>query len=342
VYAQYVDANGFCGDNRPVITAVTDRPADQGGEVIVDWQASWLDGIPAREIARYTIWFQPQAGGRGVTDRATDLATSLDMPPRRVASLLRDGWTFGLEVPAAEFDEYAAFAPTLGDSSDTGWPWFDYLVIAHGQQSWRLWRADPVAGYSVDNLEPGRPGGLVVAYEYPDGASLSWLPNQEDDLRGYRIYRGESEDFEVGPETLVDETAETGWTTPELHGFYRITAVDQHGNESPPADPEQVVGIASEPLPEALALHPCTPNPFNPATTIRFDVPAPGGRIQLEVFDLTGRRVRVLADAYHAPGRHEVRWTGTDDRGRAVSSGVYVSRLTRGGETRTAKMLLTR
>ncbi len=342
VYAQYVDANGFCGDNRPVISAVTDRPADQGGEVIVDWQASWLDAIPAREIARYTIWFQPHADGRGVTDRATDLATALNMPPRRVASLLRDGWTFGLEVPAAEFDEYAAFAPTLGDSSDTGWPWFDYLVIAHGQETWRLWPADPVAGYSVDNLEPGLPGGLVVAYEYPDGASLSWLPNQEDDLRGYRIYRGDSEDFEVGPETLVDETAETGWTSPELHGFYRITAVDQHGNESPPADPEQVVGVSGEVLPEALALHPCTPNPFNPATTIRFDVPAPGGRIQLEVFDLTGRRVRVLADAFHAPGRHEIRWTGTDDRGRAVSSGVYVSRLTRGGETRTGKMLLTR
>jgi hypothetical protein len=348
VYIQYLDAHGFCGDNRPVVVGVADRPADQGGEVIVNWRASWLDGWPAREISRYTVWFQEHVDGRAparAADEAIDveaLATRAGLPPARAEALIRDGWTFGLEVPAAEFDEYGAIAPTLADSSDAGWPWFEYLVIAHGQETWRLWEAEPVAGYSVDNLAPVTPAGLVVEYEYPEGVALDWLANEESDLRSYRIYGGPSEDFEIGPETLVHETSATQWSTSDPQAFYKLTAVDQHGNESPPANPQNVVGVAPDGVPASLALHSCVPNPFNPATTVRFDVPAPGGRVRLEIFDLTGRRVAVLADAVYAAGRHELRWSGTDDLGRSVSSGVYLARLGQGGESRTSKMVLAR
>ena len=75
------------------------------------------------------------------------------------------------------------------------------------------------------------------------------------------------------------------------------------------------------------ALHPAWPNPFNPATTIAFDVPA-ATAVRLTVHDVAGRLVRTLAaDGIVAAGRHQVVWDGRDDAGRAVAAGVYLCRL---------------
>jgi len=69
------------------------------------------------------------------------------------------------------------------------------------------------------------------------------------------------------------------------------------------------------------------PNPFNPSTTVRFDLPD-AGRVRVSVYDVTGRHVRALVDAYTAAGTHAVVWNGADAAGRAVGSGVYLVRLT--------------
>ena len=81
------------------------------------------------------------------------------------------------------------------------------------------------------------------------------------------------------------------------------------------------------------------PNPFNPRTEIRFDLPAPG-HVQLEIFDIAGRQVRILVDDEMPAGRHKSIWRGIDERGRSVSSGVYFYRLTAAGRQVTRKMLL--
>jgi len=68
------------------------------------------------------------------------------------------------------------------------------------------------------------------------------------------------------------------------------------------------------------------PNPFNPMTTISFslDVPTSGS---LTIHDLSGRLVATVASGDFLAGEHTVRWTGTDNRGQAMSSGVYLARL---------------
>jgi len=82
-----------------------------------------------------------------------------------------------------------------------------------------------------------------------------------------------------------------------------------------------------------------TPNPFNPVTTISFDL-ARAGRVELEVFDASGRRVKSLVDGTRSSGHHEVQWNGTDDGGRVVASGVYHYRLRTDGVEQSRPMVL--
>ncbi len=81
------------------------------------------------------------------------------------------------------------------------------------------------------------------------------------------------------------------------------------------------------------------PNPFNPTTTIAFNLPAESN-ILLEIFDLTGKKIRTLTNAYYQAGRHQVLWNGTDDRGRQVASGLYVYRIQAEDFVQSRKMLM--
>jgi hypothetical protein len=94
--------------------------------------------------------------------------------------------------------------------------------------------------------------------------------------------------------------------------------------------------------PNAFALHPAVPNPFNPLTTIRFDLPE-AVRVSLQIYNLSGQLVHSLVGASKLDaGRHEVTWNGQDQFGRGVSSGTYFYRLTAGDYVETRRMVLVR
>jgi hypothetical protein len=94
--------------------------------------------------------------------------------------------------------------------------------------------------------------------------------------------------------------------------------------------------------PLRLALHGARPNPFNPATVIRYDVPE-ACATTLEIFDVSGRSLRVLKEGAHeAAGTHEVLWNGEDAGGRPVPSGVYFCRLRAGGQSAAERLILIR
>ncbi len=98
---------------------------------------------------------------------------------------------------------------------------------------------------------------------------------------------------------------------------------------------------SAQPVPRTLALGWNYPNPFNPATNLRFDLPE-AARVDVTVFDSRGREVRTLLDAPLAAGRHTVGWNGEDRDGNAAPSGIYLVRLRAGGEVRTRKIVLAR
>jgi len=93
--------------------------------------------------------------------------------------------------------------------------------------------------------------------------------------------------------------------------------------------------------PESHKLYPNYPNPFNASTVVRYDVPK-STKIKLAVFDLLGRRVRVLVDGYQNAGRYTVTWDGRDDDGIDVTSGIYLIYLKSSGAQQWGKVLLTR
>lgn len=105
---------------------------------------------------------------------------------------------------------------------------------------------------------------------------------------------------------------------------------------------DEITGVGEEGAPEALALHQNVPNPFNPATTIRYDVPAPGTRVRLLVYDVRGALVRRLVDEWKKGGVYEESWDGRNGRGVRVASGIYFYRLTSGSESITKKMVLVK
>jgi subtilisin family serine protease len=97
--------------------------------------------------------------------------------------------------------------------------------------------------------------------------------------------------------------------------------------------------VRGTPSPAAIVLHPAYPNPFNPTTTIEYEI-ASRAHVRLTVFDVTGARVATLVDETQLPGRKSVAWNARGDRGERLASGVYLYRLYAGGATRTRKMVL--
>ena len=94
-------------------------------------------------------------------------------------------------------------------------------------------------------------------------------------------------------------------------------------------------------LATGFALEPNYPNPFNPATEIRFTI-AMATQVTLEVFDIRGGRVAILIEAPLPAGSHAARWDGRDIAGRQVASGVYLYRLRAGSEVAARRMTLLR
>jgi hypothetical protein len=98
---------------------------------------------------------------------------------------------------------------------------------------------------------------------------------------------------------------------------------------------------AVPPVARALALDQNVPNPFNPRTTISFDVSSPG-HVKLAVYDLAGRLVRTLHDGHHGGGPGQVEWDGRGVNASPVASGVYVYRLETERGQLTRRMVLAK
>jgi len=92
-------------------------------------------------------------------------------------------------------------------------------------------------------------------------------------------------------------------------------------------------------LPAAFDLYQNTPNPFNPETEIRYTLHR-ASRVDLAVYDVSGRKVFSANRGMESAGGHAVVWSGRDQTGRALPSGVYVCKLTAGSTSRAIRMVL--
>jgi hypothetical protein len=93
------------------------------------------------------------------------------------------------------------------------------------------------------------------------------------------------------------------------------------------------------PVSDRVVLHQNSPNPFNPRTTIQFEVPAPM-RVRLSIYDVHGRLVKELLDEHRGAGLATVGWDGTDATGHGVATGVYFYVLDADGARYQRKMVM--
>jgi len=98
---------------------------------------------------------------------------------------------------------------------------------------------------------------------------------------------------------------------------------------------------ANEALPENIRLEPSVPNPTKEGTLLAFCLPRPA-IASLCLYDVSGRRVKILTQGPQEAGYHVIRWDGDDEAGHPVSSGIYLYRLSTGEFTKTRTMVVVR
>jgi hypothetical protein len=207
---------------------------------------------------------------------------------------------------------------------------------------------DDEGGVQIPVLEKGESAMLTIDVNGGGGFVQGWIDfNGDQDWDGSEL---------VVAQWLADGThshvilVPTGPVTGESFARFRISTLgdlDPTGRaEDGEVEDYRVViqdpgtGVKGGGLPWRYELHQAVPNPFNPATTIRYDVPPPGGLVTIRIYDVAGRLVRTLIDARQNPGEKQVKWYGLNDRGMRVASGVYFCRMTAAGFEQTRKMVL--
>jgi hypothetical protein len=360
--AQRVDRFGNWGLPAAEIRNARDVPGDQGGRINLSWFASRLDPWPSSQVARYTLWraIAPgaksaagtksaavPAGAKFVTADAVPATVESSVFRRETAASRTFFWEMIGSVDAYHLTGYGATVASLWDSTAAA-PGLQYFqVIAHGTDPSRFWISAPDSARSVDNLAPAAPLGLAGALAtLPAGLALDWRRSPELDLSHYALYRGTSASFVPGPGNLVAAVADTSFTDagwPGAGAWYKLTALDIHGNESGVAvlAPAAVAGVTDGVPRLATSLAPVQPNPFNPSTRLAWSL-AESGPVTLRIHDAAGRVVRSVVTGPQAAGPGSWVWDGRDEAGRPAASGVYYVRLSAGGKVLTQKATLVK
>lgn len=187
-------------------------------------------------------------------------------------------------------------------------------------------------------------GGEVM----DQGVLLNWTTGSQTNNAGWRVLRsvdGENYDavgeFVEGAgtsEQLLNYTFNDA-SLPEAESvFYVLEQVDLDGSVHLSNPIEVLLGARFQELPEQFGIS-AYPNPFNPSTTVSYDLPS-AEQVTIVIYDVLGQEVRRLVDDQKAAGRYNIRWDARDNSGRGVGSGVYIARIEAGSFTQSQKMLL--
>jgi hypothetical protein len=170
----------------------------------------------------------------------------------------------------------------------------------------------------------------------PAGNVLGWVTESEVENAVFYILRTTESD---GLFERVSRFIPGFGTTPSRHDYTWLDsrvvpgeqywyALEQHDYDGTVTREDPIVAAVVG-LPDSWDLHPATPNPFNPETVLRYEVPETG-MVHMTVYDILGRPVRTLVDGSVSAGIHHINWDGRDERGSAVASGTYLIRLAAG------------
>jgi len=120
--------------------------------------------------------------------------------------------------------------------------------------------------------------------------------------------------------------------------FYVLEQVDLDGSLTRSSAVEVILGARQMPLPTEFATN-VYPNPFNPSTTISYDLPS-DALVSIVIYDALGQEIRRLVSKQTIAGRYQIQWDSRDNRGRSVGSGVYIAQVEAGSFSHSQKTLL--
>jgi hypothetical protein len=312
----------------PWITSIDDLGNDQGYQVTILFNRSGHDHVDSpTPVTQYEVF-------RRIDAPPASAKTGRSPSGLSQRELLLDGWLFVGFAPAHGESTYGLVAPTIGDSTAALGPYYSaYFVRAATATPATFFDSPPDSGYSIDNLAPSVPMNLANE----DGL-LTWEESTAQDFDYFTVYGGSSNDFAAA--TVVDYTVAPAMdVTSAGYVFYFVTATDFSGNEGMPAVINTLSDVGGMPKRYLLSLS-NYPNPFNPRTTVRYTVPAPGP-VTIAVYDARGTQVATLVrNERRDAGAYQIDWNGRSDSGAAMSSGVYFARIEQSGVARSRKMVL--
>jgi hypothetical protein len=322
IYAQRIEFTyGYWGYPEPIVDSITDMPYDNGGMMMLQWQASQQDLPAGSLIDHYSIWVQGP---------------------------YPHPWMEAGMVPATGQPAYMMEVPTLADATPGDPAIHHFKVVAHSLPALGYdWESNVVEGSSVDNLAPAAPLSLVAQRQPGGDVSLQWDGVADPDLDHYVVYRASATGVTPIPANFL--AVSTGAALLDVGApanalFYIVTAVDVHSNEGGSSNEASVsgpTGAGDTPSPTVLEVLPNHPNPFSGSTELEIGLPR-ASDVSVEVFDVAGRVVRSIKVPNAAAGRQTVRFADHDDNGRTLPSGVYFYRVRAGASTLTRKMVIAR
>ena len=301
-------------DHRPDIISFTDVPQDQGRQMKLQWMPGYMD--EAGYFTQFSIWRQVPSDTVGL-------------------------WDFIVTVPwLGSEEEYSRVVPTLGDSTSAGIHHSTFRVTAHTEDVDVYHDSEPITGYSIDNLHPSAPQG-VMALQEASGVVVQWISAEEIDFSYHNVYR---QDLDSPDPAAVFTTSDSFFVDLDITDGswqYWVTAVDSSGNESDASDMISVM-LANEQeiaIPTVFSLEQNYPNPFNPSTQVRYALPE-ASKVSISIYDMMGREVRSLVNGSMDAGYHTALWNATNDNGNPVSAGMYIYTIQAGDFRQVKKMIL--
>lgn len=211
----------------PTLVSVRDVPGDQGGRVVLRWGASDYDEPAFKGITGYRVWRRAPAADAAA---AAPAPRGLD-GPEEGGRLAIEYWESLAELPAVFLPGYAYVATTPQDSMESGNPYTAFFVQALTADRFTFYNSNVDSGYSVDNLSPPAPIPFAATYSTFSNA-LHWTPSRAPDFLEFRLHRGIARDFVPGPQNLIAATRDTGFVDAAGLYYYKLGAVDLHGNSS--------------------------------------------------------------------------------------------------------------
>ena len=292
------------------ITYIADVPNDQGGRVYVGFSPSYFDN-------------------------GEDTGQSYSIFRRDLFSDSYD-WVALSSVDAIGEDRYVFEALTAVDSTSDSDGMTEFKIVS--SMSGGIFHSEFMMGYSVDNIHPGVPEG-VMAMVSGNTVDLSWNESSDDDFQYYIIEKSVYDAIEI-IETADAYYIDENYIPSEVHS-YRVAAVDYAGNQSEFSELVEVavLSVDVQITPVDFVLHQNYPNPFNPTTQIKYDLPS-DSYVNISIYDVMGRKIKSLFNNNQTSGYYSLRWDATNDIGEGVSAGMYIYTIQAGEYRSTKKMVL--